>query len=86
MICNFIFFIFNIFIFIQQIQKACERYRSLSKEEKEKKRQYGHKRYKSLPKDEKQRWKIIKQILKVYIKIDKEIIDFFSKGWFKWKK
>ena len=55
MICNFIFFIFNIFIFIQQIQKACERYQSLSKEEKEKKRQYGPERYEKLSEDEKQK-------------------------------
>ena len=32
---------------------ACERYQSLSKKGKEKRRQYGRKRYKNLPEDEK---------------------------------
>ena len=36
-------------------KKACERYQSLSKEEKVKKRQYGRERYKNLPADEKQK-------------------------------
>ena len=36
-------------------KKACERYKNLSKEEKEKKRQYGCERYKNLSEDEKQK-------------------------------
>ena len=36
-------------------KKACERYQSISKEEKEKSRQYGRERYKNLPEDEKQK-------------------------------
>ena len=35
-------------------KKTCERYQNLSKEEKEKKQQYGHERYKKLSEDEKQ--------------------------------
>ena len=34
-------------------KKACEKYRSFSKVEKEKKRQYGRRRYRNLPEDEK---------------------------------
>ena len=42
--------------FINKItKKARERYQNLSKEEKEKKPQYGHKRYKNLSEDEKNR-------------------------------
>ena len=41
---------------IERLQlKACERYQSLPKEDKEKKWQYGCERYKNLPEDEKQR-------------------------------
>ena len=36
-------------------KKACEKYQSLSKEEEEKQRQYGHERYKHLTEDEKQK-------------------------------
>ena len=36
-------------------KKACGRYQSLSKEEKEKKQQYGRERYKNLAKDEEQK-------------------------------
>ena len=36
-------------------KKAHERYQSLSKEEKEKKPQYGRERYKNLPEDERQK-------------------------------
>ena len=36
-------------------KKACEKYQSLSKEEEEKQRQYGHERYKHLAEDEKQK-------------------------------
>ena len=36
-------------------KKACNRYQSLSKEKKEKKRQYGCERYKNLPEDEKEK-------------------------------
>ena len=36
-------------------KKACERYKSLSKEEKEKKQQYGLESYKNLTEDEKQK-------------------------------
>ena len=35
--------------------KACKRYQNLSKEEKEKMRQYGCERYKKLSEDEKQK-------------------------------
>ena len=34
-------------------RKSCERYRNLSKEEKEKKQQYGYKRHGNLSEDEK---------------------------------
>ena len=37
------------------IKRACERYQSLSKEEKEKKEQYGHACYKNLSENEKQK-------------------------------
>ena len=40
--------------------KRRERYQDLSEEEKERKRQYGHKRYKNLLEDEKQ--KLVKYI------------------------
>ena len=40
---------------LKTTKKARERYQSFSKEEKEKKQQYGYERYKSLPEDEKQR-------------------------------
>ena len=36
-------------------KKARERYRSLSKERKENKQQYGYERYKNLPENEKQK-------------------------------
>ena len=36
-------------------KKACQRYKSLSKEEKEKKQQYGLEQYKNLPDDEKEK-------------------------------
>ena len=36
-------------------KNACERYQNLSKEEQEKKQQYGRKRYKNLSEDEKQK-------------------------------
>ena len=36
-------------------RKACERYQSISKEEKAKKRQYGPERYENLPEDNKQK-------------------------------
>ena len=46
-------------IIIKKIKKdytkrICKRYQNLSKEEKEKKQQYGHERYKKLSEDEKQ--------------------------------
>ena len=42
----------------------CERYQNLSKEEKEKKQEYGRKPYKTLSEDEKQKLvKYIKNIL-----------------------
>ena len=37
-------------------KKACERYQNLSKEEKEKKWQYGRESYKNLSEDEKQKF------------------------------
>ena len=40
---------------LKTTKKARERYQSFSKEEKEKKQQYGYERYKSLPEDEKQK-------------------------------
>ena len=41
----------NIVERLQKEKKTCERCQSLSKEEKEKKRQYGCERYKNLPDD-----------------------------------
>ena len=41
---------------------ACKTYQSLSKEEKEKKQQYGYKRYKNLPEDVKKRVEYSKKI------------------------
>ena len=38
------------------LKKAHERYQNISKEEKEKKQQYGCERYKNLSKDEKQKF------------------------------
>ena len=35
-------------------RKACERYQSLSEDEKEKEPQYGRERYRNIPEDEKQ--------------------------------
>ena len=47
-------------------KKSLERYRNLSKEEKEKKLKYGCERYKSLPEDEKQ--KLVEYRKKILLK------------------
>ena len=47
----------------RQQEKALERYQSLSKEEQEKKPQYGHERHKSLQGDEKQKLVEYRKIL-----------------------
>ena len=50
-------------------EKSCERYQSLSKEEKEKKQQYGHVRYKNLLEDEKQKLVEYRKIISKWEKI-----------------
>ena len=39
----------------ERLKRACERYKSLSAEQKDKKQQYGCERYKNLSKNEKQK-------------------------------
>ena len=51
-------------------RKACERYQNLSKEEKERKQQYGHESYKNLSEDEKQS----------LLGIEKNIIEWEKNG------
>ena len=48
-----------------QKKNACERYQSLSKEEKEKKQQHGHEQYKNLPEDRKQKFVEYRKIYKM---------------------
>ena len=55
----------------KDFKKACEKYQSLSKEEKEKKWQYGRERYKNLPEDEKQK---LAEYRKKYYKMRKSIL------------
>lgn len=50
------------FFFFKKRQYARERYRNLSKEERNRKWQYGHERYKNLPEDEKQKLAVHKKI------------------------
>ena len=51
--------------------KAHERYHSLSKEEKQKKQQYGQERYKNLPEDEKRKAYWVKRLFSIEKNITK---------------
>ena len=68
-------------------RKACERYQSLSEEEKEKEPQYGRERYRNIPEDEKQSLlSIAKKYQKMRKNEKKRLIIVNHKKLFSFKK